>query len=143
MRVFFASAAICLALTANAASAQDKKLNGREIQATFSGVTMSEDRGMHEYHSPDGVAILREREDGKIKVRAGSWRVVSNTICYRYLDIASEEYCWRVFRMADGAHILWGTENQIIIEVDLNKGDTRKLESSVSSEVRAAALALR
>ncbi len=144
MTRIFALALAGLCVTAAPALAQeDKRLNSREIQAALTGTTATLDGTMAEYHAEDGVAIIRDREDGKTVIRVGTWKAKRDTVCYKYVDQPGEEYCWRVFRMADGATILWGTENQIIIEVNLAKGDTTNLERRISPELRAQAAALR
>jgi len=131
------------ALSAPATAQENKQLNSGEIQAAFSNRTATADGQMAEFHATDGVAIIRSREDGKSVVRVGSWKVKRDAVCYRYTDDLQNEYCWRVYRMADGVHFLWGTENQIIVEIALRDGDTARLERRVSPEVRAQALTLR
>ncbi len=142
-RMFPLALAAIATLSAPAFAQENKQLNTNEIQATFANRTATADDQMVEFHAPDGVAIIRSREDGKMVVRVGTWKAKSNTVCYKYTDDLENEYCWRVYRMADGVHFLWGTENQIIVEIGFRDGDSSKLERRVSPEARAQALSIR
>ncbi len=134
---------ICFCATPLVA-AEDRQLTGSQIQAILSGNTMSTDDRLAEYHGEDGFAVIRSPDNaGKMSKKVGRWQVKRDTVCYKYLDEPEATYCWRVYQLADGAIYLWGTENQIIFEVILAKGDPRKLQSGIDASARAKALSLR